>query len=909
MIKGGLFTRDFLLEGVTLEPAWSAQPTVEVAAKWGTAAELLSRLSTQRTPNEAETELGLIFPLLDLLGWEGLVLPQQNQTASGRQDVPDALLFAEEERLARARGDTPWKRFQFGACVVESKRWNRPLDRAADRRDRVRVGDEAAPSSQLLRYLRRADDLTNGALRWGMLTNGRLWRLYWSGAVSVAEDFLEIDLGKVFGLPGVQGELDDDRELDPDHVFRLFLLVFGREAFLPSEQGRTFHALALEQGRRWEERVAHDLSQVVFAEAFPRLASALGSADTERPAAPDGSWLEQVRQAALILLYRLLFVLYAEDRDLLPDERGPYANYCLSRIRREIEEGRREGRDPDTEASVLWSRLQVIFRAIQIGNDRLGVPPYNGGLFDPVTAPLLSRVSLNDAVLEEVIFRLSFVESGRGPRYVNYRDLSVQQLGSIYERILEFGLRLDGDGDVEVDADGDERHDSGSFYTPEALVQLIIARAVGPLVQDRLDRFADAAATLAGDRRATSERLGELAALDPASAILELKVCDPAMGSGHFLVSLVDWLTDRVLAAMADAPAAVTFGSYASPLSERIATVRARITAEAEKHGWPLVAEHLDDKQVVRRMVLKRVVYGVDKNPMAVELAKVALWLHSFTVGAPLSFLDHHLRCGDSVLGAWVHSVRDEVSAAGALLSAGEVTRIENVAASMSRIEETTDNDVAEVAASKAEFGVVEEATEKLESYFSLLTARPLLGVDLRAKRPPETPEVLRAALANEAVVLDPSFRAEVTSDWVGGDAAPAAKTKVGRVRKVTPAMVARAEAAQVAYDRATALKATLEAATGRLSVSPPARLSSPRRRRTLSKASSWAVLVRPCATNGLPPGSSTTPDVSPGMRASCTGSSPSPTCGPTSLRPRPPAASTPSSGILPTSVRRSCRP
>jgi Eco57I restriction-modification methylase len=135
---------------------------------------------------------------------------------------------------------------------------------------------------------------------------------------------------------------------------------------------------------------------------------------------------------------------------------------------------------------------------------------------------------------------------------------------------------------------------------------------------------------------------------------------------------------------------------------------------------------------------MKRVVYGVDKNPMAVELAKVALWLHSFTVGAPLSFLDHHLRCGDSVLGAWVRPTIDALKARGALFNTGPIASVERVASLMAQIEETTDNDIAEVTESKAKFGAVEDVTEPVAAFFSLLTAEKLMGIfDAAPKRAP----------------------------------------------------------------------------------------------------------------------------------------------------------------------------
>ncbi len=662
---------------------------------------------------------------------------------------------------------------------MESKRWNRPLDRPVDGRDK-HAAEEGVPSTQILRYLRRADDATNGGLRWGILTNGRLWRLYWQGALSVSEDFLEIDLGKVFALPGCETDLLDPRGITANHALQLFLVLFGRPAFVASEHGRTFHAVALEQGRRWEEKVAHDLSRVVFDEVFPVLAAALAQHDRSRPVAPDSAWLEEIRQGSLILLYRLLFVLYAEDRDLLPGERGPYAAYCLTRIRREVADARAAGRTPSPRAAIYWARLRGIFTAIAYGDDGLGIPPYNGGLFEPDAAPVLERVELPDDVVARIVFALSHVEDERGPKYVNYRDLSVQQLGSIYERILEFGLQPGEDGRVVVARDDAERHDSGSYYTPEALVSLIIERAIGPTVKDRAIAFEAAAERLKSDRRPLGIRLAELAARDTASALLEVKVCDPAMGSGHFLVSLVDWLADRVLAALAEASAQVAWGEYTSPLLARVAAIRTRILDQAQIHGWQVAPEQLDDRHIIRRMILKRVVHGVDKNPFAVELAKVSLWLHTFTVGAPLSFLDHHLRCGDSIVGAWVRPTLDAVAQGGGLLRGGEIARLEGIANVMTQIEETTDNDVSEVKASSDAFGVIEDATRELDAFFSLMTARHALGVDLNPnlRKPRFSPEQLRRADADAR-------------------------------------RIATAEKQQNAYDRAAAFKAILEGQFG----------------------------------------------------------------------------------------------
>jgi hypothetical protein len=541
---------------------------------------------------------------------------------------------------------------------------------------------------------------------------------------------LEIDLGKALSLKGCELDLLDRPPEGFDgalawraHVVKLFLLIFGRPAFIRDHRGESFHQLALRAGKQWEARVARDLSDTVFNHVFPTLCQALAAG------LDSSASLADVKDAALILLYRLLFVLYAEDRNLLPDETGPYADYSLTKFRAEIADKKVRGARFSEHMKTYWSRLDGVFHAIGKGDDSLGIPPYNGGLFDLAVAPILNHIELPDAVVAEVVFRLSHVDAGDGrPKYINYRDLSVQQLGSVYERILEHGLRLE-EGRVVVAENPAARKSSGSYYTPEELVTLIIERAVGPRVSERLEAFTAKAVGLANDTRRRDVRVAELLPLDPATRLLDLKVCDPAMGSGHFLVSLVDWLADRVLDAMAEAAAAGSFVQYASPLGTRIETIRARILSEAKKHGWPISEAQLDDRHIVRRMVLKRVVYGVDKNRMAVELAKVSLWLHSFTVGAPLSFLDHHLRWGDSIIGAWTRPTVDALKARGALFNVGTIGGVQQVARVMESIEEKTDSDITEATASKADFAIVQEATKPISALFSLLTAERMMGV------------------------------------------------------------------------------------------------------------------------------------------------------------------------------------
>ena len=701
VLQGGLFTSDFLIDAVQEMDEWQRWDDGEV---FGTELQnIFNAFPIDQNPNESQTEDDLIWPILNCLGWTDY-LTQQNLTPQGRDDVPDGLLFEDDAHKARANGFAEeWRRYEWGLAIVESKRWDLPLDRRSARQ-------ATAPSTQMLRYLRRVEDLTEGKLRWGILTNGAQWRLYYQGARSVSEQFFEIDLAAVLGPEGNEFSEDERR-----YCLKLFALFFGRDAFLPGEEDqRTFHERVLDEGRFYQERVANSLSGVVFSRVFPDLARAIAAVAPDAP-------LPEVRDAALVLLYRLLFILYAEDRNLLPVRDERYDDYCLRQVRDDI--GRRKARDDvfSKTAARYYSAIDDLCRAIDQGDSSIGLPPYNGGLFDQKITPLLAQIKLGDQVVADVIDALSF-ESGR---YINYRDLSVEQLGSIYERLLEHEVVREG-GEIVVRPNVFARKGSGSYYTPDTLVRLILKETIEPLVQARMDAFARQVKEITDSKVSEGFKRKALAQVDPAEKLLDLKICDPAMGSGHFLVSLVDYLSDHVIAAMAE----VDSTGYVSPLTERIDAIRRTILTNAQQCEWTIDAAQLDDRHIVRRMVLKRCVYGVDKNPMAVELAKVSLWLHSFTAGAPLSFLDHHLRCGDSLFGCWVSQGIDKAMEEGSPLFLNEpIQRATGAAQAMQLIEELTDAEIEEAGRSAELFTDMQAGTQPLDAFLSLIHAFEWLDV------------------------------------------------------------------------------------------------------------------------------------------------------------------------------------
>ena len=290
-------------------------------------------------------------------------------------------------------------------------------------------------SGQILRYLSRAETQSDRKVQWGILTNGRRWRLYYQGAKSRLEEYFEIDLGWALALAGVQGELGTVRpstfQDDPawrEHSLTLFRLMFRREAFLPSADGGTFHQIALAEGREWEAKVRQSLAHVVFDDVFPDLIRALVRSDPQAPGPITSSYLGIIREAALTLLYRLLFALYAEDRDLLPKRDPNYGG--LSRLRDEVAERIDAGTTLSGRRKSYAHVCFELFVTIDEGDDTLGVPPYNGGLFSDETAAteLLERAVLPDSDFAPLLDRLARTDKGGRRVRINFRDLSVQHL-------------------------------------------------------------------------------------------------------------------------------------------------------------------------------------------------------------------------------------------------------------------------------------------------------------------------------------------------------------------------------------------------------------------------------------------------------------------------------------------------
>jgi len=436
--------------------------------------------------------------------------------------------------------------------------------------------------------------------------------------------------------------------------------------------------------------------------------------------------LRQIYQATLSLLYKLLFLLYAEARGLLPMDNPGYREQSLTRLAQWAAERLDKKRilSRATHATPKYDALLALFRRVDQGDPSLGIPRYNGGLFNP-TSPenrFLEEHRLSDRTVARAVDIL--VRDAGQP--VDYAYISVRNLGAIYEGLLENRLRvLDGAaGRVELVDDKGERKATGSYYTPDYIVEYIVQHTLTPILDERDATFCAAMDRCAGLRRRLRsreaenpginrllrERLDE-AERDARESFLGIRICDPAMGSGHFLVNGVDHLTDGVIQRMQayhddhpDVP------WEWNPIQRLIERVRGEILAEMDRQSIAVASDRLDDTALLTRLVMKRCIYGVDLNPLAVELAKLSLWLHSFTVGAPLSFLDHHLRLGNSLIGSDVRTVEqgikmtDKGAAVQLGLFAGPFAGLLDLTAVVTEVAERADTTLADVQRSADEF-------------------------------------------------------------------------------------------------------------------------------------------------------------------------------------------------------------
>jgi hypothetical protein len=472
---------------------------------------------------------------------------------------------------------------RWGQVPLHLLGWGVELDK---RTKGVAGAAERAPHAMVQELLNRTDDYL-----WAVVSNGQTLRLLRDSSSLSGQSYVEFDLAAMF-----DGEVFSDFAV-------MFLMLHRSRVEILSPDGPASDCWL----ERWRNASIESGTRALglLRGGVQSALEVLGTGFLQHPANTDLRLrleamelsLQDYHRSLLRLVYRLLFLFVAEDRQALlaedaqPVAKARYADYFSTARLRALSHKRR-----GTKHSDLWESLSLVIASL---GDEQGCPelalPGIGGLFDHGPADVVTGQGLPNNALLAAIRNLSVVQpQGQPKRTVDYRNLGAEELGSIYESLLELVPRHDVTEQTFTleSLAGNERKTTGSYYTPTSLIELVLNEALDPLLEDA----------------EKSE--------NPAEALQALTICDPACGSGHFLVAA------------------------ARRIADRLAVVR---TGDVDPTPT--------DQQAAMYDVIANCIYGVDINPMAAELAKVSLWLEAIQPGRPLSFLDTHIRVGNSLIG------------------------------------------------------------------------------------------------------------------------------------------------------------------------------------------------------------------------------------------------------------------
>ncbi len=591
-ITSGVFSSHYLLERLPRAGSKIWLSDEEVLPLYKATKELYEKnIVGLRKGNEANTERRFIDKIFSKLGFG--YLNQDKIPEAERRQVPDYFLYSTPEEADKAFELSSHKKYRLAISIAESKRWDHNLDQPSSGKGKAPKG--RYPHQQIRDYLNESEHI-----KWGILTNGKEWRLYFREGRS--SKFFEIDL---------EACLEDFQK------FKYFYVLFRPDAFIKDSSGRCLLDNIYDESLRFQEDVEKDLREKVF-KCVEWLGHGFLSREENHLTKKD---LDSIYHHSLILLYRILFVLNAEARDLLSTnpQTKYYKHYGIQRIKDRVKHEKNEFISSKT---VLFDDLLSLFHLINGSNEKLNkdmnIPRYNGGLFEPERYKFLEEKKAGDDILSEVIYELSYRTDKNGDIHsIDYKGLGERHLGTVYEGLLEHKFNFD-DGKVVLKNDKGERKATGAYYTPDYIVKYIVENTLGPIIK-KIDEELYPTLKKGG--------VGGFSKDDSfAKEVLKLNICDPAMGSGHFLVEAVQYLADEI----------------AFHPTTQLKTPKAE--TEDEINYW-------------KRKVVESCIYGVDIKELAVELAKLSLWLKTVDKSQPLNFLDHHLRCGNSLIGTRINDL------------------------------------------------------------------------------------------------------------------------------------------------------------------------------------------------------------------------------------------------------------
>ncbi len=605
--------------------------------------ERFKEISSCYKPNfkelsEPQLETEFLQPVFKSLGHiiEVQTSKKSEETDEGTKKIDYAFFHSEEDKKTFHENSKEKNAIKYSSCatICEAKRWG-----LLDNHDKALKNDNTDPIWQIKKsYLDSINPKEQKAtVPFGILTDGKSWRIYSYRAEM--DKFFELNLAEIIT------NKDFDR-------FKTFWFFFSKDAF----RGKSYLSLVESGSKKLQSQVSDELRKQVYLSLeliatglyrvyksgdrkwdefkdYPAMQTFLEekSLDVINIDIPETEKkiLEIIYSESLVYLFRVLFLLYADHRNLFKHRTVETVFYNLLN---KIDSYGQIGSIPESADDIRDKNDDYDVNGVFLEIDK----EFNGGLFSTKLHPILNRFDIDNILYANAIDYLTrtFDKKTQKPQRVDFSVLEVRHLGTIYEGLLEYKLKSTKEetivpllsdkkktrkllkGDLYLVNDKGERKASGSYYTPDYIVESIVKYTVGPLIDEIVKK--------------------ESGPSDKIKEILLLRILDPAMGSAHFLVEVISYINDRIEDLIQEAIEEIT----------RKSNRRSKTLQDLEN----LLKGAEEGKY--KRMIAKRCIYGVDKNAMAVELAKLSIWIFTLQKNQKLEFFDYNLRCGDSLIGS-----------------------------------------------------------------------------------------------------------------------------------------------------------------------------------------------------------------------------------------------------------------
>lgn len=507
---------------------------------------------------ERQVQNTWIDPIFKILGWE--IELEEASSKNGVTNFPDYALFASLEDWKKSKDLSGNNKFKKATAVADAKDWGVSLD--------GKGFSNKNPSFQIINYLKQTDK------NWGILTDGKYWRIYSLRSDSKHTTFYEIDLEKILASGDYQR-------------FKYFYNFFRVEAFVVDAKlnDRSFLDFVFEDGKFYSQLVEKNLQERVY-----KVANSICQGVLANYSNPSEQELKQIYENSMYYLFKLMFVLNCESKGLLEvNKQDDYYDFSLRKRCLEIKEQLEQGKNWSSQPK-SYNYINDLFDLLKTGDQKIGVHGFGNEPFEIGNLIFFSKNKIGDDYLNTALLDLACDKDDEGSlQFIDYKILSPDHIGSLFEGLLEFSL-IKSDKKFDLVNTKGERKATGSYYTPDYVVDYIVEETLKPEIENK----------------------------NP-SEILNMRVLDPAMGSGHFLLGVVKFLENTIV---------------------RLQNTESKVKGSIEF-----------DK--VRKEVLRNCVFGVDINPLATQLAKFSLWIYTSQKGDTLESLSDQLKCANSLLDSF----------------------------------------------------------------------------------------------------------------------------------------------------------------------------------------------------------------------------------------------------------------